>query len=136
MSTLKDLPTSLLPKKNNRWIVEFPEEFDIKPYNVRSVTKPNYENGKWSNIEITFTCTYPNGPERGLLKMVKRCEVSSSRVYEMIIEDLDPTGVVITEWTIRYKNIVKLDFGKLTYDNDDIQTVTLVVEPYMVEITK
>lgn len=42
------------PKKNNQFLVEFPEQFNITQDNIKTITKPFFKNGNWQNIKIEF----------------------------------------------------------------------------------
>lgn len=48
------IPTQYEPKRNNRFVVEFPNELNIKQWLVQKIGKPKFTNGKWENIKIDF----------------------------------------------------------------------------------
>jgi uncharacterized protein (DUF3820 family) len=60
------------PKYENRFIVEFPEEFNIFNWSVTSITKPKFSYGKWENMRLVFVD--PVGPSTSarLYKLVNR----------------------------------------------------------------
>lgn len=123
---IQTMSNPVCPKTKNRWLVRFPSEFDIKEYTLSRVTKPKYENGRWNDIRIVFRNTTPDSPEKGLVKMIGNPKIL------IIIEDLDPTGVVIGKWEVKVKEIVSIDFGgELSYDNDDMQEIELIVKPLL-----
>ena len=38
----------------NRFLVEFPEEFNIDSWCIQKISKPKFTDGKWENIRIEF----------------------------------------------------------------------------------
>lgn len=120
------------PKKTNRWLVKFPEEFEIPEYTLKSITKPKYINGKWDDIRITFNAIANKQLEIGLKKMIyTQGKTNINWTFKFTIEDLDPTGVVIGKWEIKVDEVVSIDFGgELTYHDDKIQEIVLIVKPY------
>ena len=124
----KSIP--MYPKTKDRWLVQFPDEYNIKAYYLAKITKPKYENGEWNNIRVVFRNTTPDSPEKGLVKLIATYGVSTSEKVRFTIEDFDPTGVVIGKWEIIIKEIVSIDFGgELSYDDDEPQDIELIVKP-------
>lgn len=129
---MKELFIPYEPKKTNRWLVKFPEEFEIPEYTLKSITKPKYISGKWDDVRITFNAIANKQLEIGLKKMIyTQGKTNINWTFKFTIEDLDPTGVVIGKWEILVDEVVSIDFGgELTYHDDKIQEIVLIVKPY------
>lgn len=142
------------PKRAYGFVVEFPEELNIKPYTIQRITKPsvkftkkeiNFLNilkysslkGKWNNIEITlFDLIYPS-TSAALVNLVEFCDNKKGKKFTFKIKVLDPVmegsengvGEVIETWTIDVHSIVSVDFGKYDYGSKEIQKLKLILKP-------
>ena len=121
---------SLEPKKNDRFVVNFPEEFGISAWTVRSVTSIKYypKSKKWDPMEIVFYD--PIGPStsqvlHGLMKENK----SFIEDFSFSIEMLDPTGKDIEKWTIHVPGVDSVSFGKHDYASSEFKTPSMIVNP-------
>lgn len=126
--------TQFEPKMQNRFIVQFPEEFGIPSYIVSSVNKPKFANGKWENIKIEFIDVINSITSRGLYKIVNRVTFRppDSQIKELFtikISTLDAIGTSIEDWEVSIGKILKIDFGELNYDSDEVQRQSLLLEP-------
>lgn len=128
-------PLMYEPKRNNRFIVEFPEEFGIQPFVIQSVTKPKLIIDKWQEITITMIDIIGPSTTTGVLNMVTHCQSKSksffkkTNLFTFYITSLDPTGVEIETWSIDVKKLLSVDFGKIHYGDDGIQMVTIKLQP-------
>ena len=48
----------------------------------------------------------------------------------IILKSLDPTGVVVEKWTLEQCIITNVDFGSNDMASDEIQIITVTVQPY------
>jgi hypothetical protein len=48
--------------------------------------------------------------------------------FKLKLEMLDPTGVVVEKWDLSDLEFKTLDFGELSYQNDDLVKITLVIK--------
>jgi len=128
------------PKRQNRFLVSFPKNFGIEPWYVRSVTRPRYTfsikgKGKWDVMEITFIDPIKPSTSESLFKLttmveeLKKSQKVGLPLFTFDISTLDPTGVVVENWTIDVRSIVYIDFGMSNYENDDVQTPKMVIRP-------
>jgi hypothetical protein len=114
------------PMRQNRFLVNFPEIFNISPYLVRMTSRPaaTFNNGLVTWDDIQFTLYDPISPS------------TSQRIYELIggqifynplvikLEMLDPVGIVVSDWSI-WGVINSVNFGDLDYSSDELADVTL-----------
>lgn len=55
MLIMENLNTSQYePKRIDRFLVEFPERFNIELWAVQKINKPNFTNGMWEDIKIDY----------------------------------------------------------------------------------
>jgi hypothetical protein len=106
-------------KRENRFSLNFPSEFNIESWLVQSVNKPQVRknpNGEyiWTNLNVEFID--PIGPSVTqklyllfMNKVIKfKCELFS----------LDPIGIPVEKWEIYIKGIESINFGNCSYENN------------------
>lgn len=133
MFKLMPLPNE--PKRNNRFVVEFPKEFDIESFVIQSITKPKWNNGKWDNIEIAMLDLIDPSTSHRVMKLIDlknkiKTGFFSKRknLFSLYLKSLDPTGAEIEEWVIDVQDLIYVDFGNLNYGNDGIPSIKLVLK--------
>jgi hypothetical protein len=113
--------SSFEPLIQKRFLMTFPNEFNIPEYFVRNVTSPScsYENGqyRWDNIIVNFyDPVHPSIQER-LYNIVTNLN-SRGMNYEFKIEILSPIGGIVQKWLINgHVNSIDI-FDSLSYDSD------------------
>jgi hypothetical protein len=121
------------PKFCNRYLVEFPEQFQFVQWSVRTVNKPKYTNGEWENIKVEFSDPIGPSTSQSLYRVVEylinKKNSGDNSMFDIKIQSLDPTGVVIEEWIINIKEILTINFGDLDYQNSDILKPYLIIKP-------
>jgi len=144
----KQTPIELEPKRENRFILEFPSEFGIESYLVQTVSKPRLtyhdkNNYTWGHISIEMLDVAGElSPSVGLLKIIDHCKNKKNKfsnkgvtdpnkqvLFIFTIKDLDPTGITIETWTIKVKEVVSVSFGENDYGSSELQKIKLVIEP-------
>ncbi len=141
------IPIAQEPKRNNRFIVEFPEQFNIEPYVIQSTTKPRltftqktfnlfniwkYSTVKstWSNIEMTLFDPIGPSSSAAVVDLIKFCDVNQGdTLFSFTIKALDPTGIEVETWTIDVDSLVSVDFGSYDYSKDGLQKITMILKP-------
>lgn len=127
-----DEKTGLEPKKNNRFIVHFPSEFDIHEWSVQKINKPKFINGGWDNIRIDFIDMISPSVSKSLFKIIdiiSNKTNDSKTLFEFKFNSLDPVGCIIDEWIISVESILTINFGELDYSDDGNQKPYLIVKP-------
>jgi hypothetical protein len=126
------------PKYCNRYLVEFPEEFQFVKWCVRNINKPKFTNGKWENIKIEFSDPIGPSTSQGLYRVVefliKGKFLGDKGMFDIKIQSLDPVGVIIDEWIITVEEILTIDFGDLDYQNSDILKPYLIIKPLLCKL--
>ena len=61
-------------KRNDRFLVEFPEQFKIDGWCIMKINKPKFKNGKWKKIKIVFTDPIGPSTSKGLFEIIKFIE--------------------------------------------------------------
>jgi len=116
------------PKKEHRFFVEFPSDWDIpkwathyvSPISRYQVDKNDYT---WENIIFKLhdpVC--PSIPQRLMKKQTKFPNVL------IHINKLGPVNDVVERWEL-VGDIVRCDFGNLDYDSDQLNYITIEYKP-------
>jgi hypothetical protein len=128
------------PRRENRFIVDFPFDFNIPSYAVQTITKPTltFANNEycWENIEIELIDAIGPSATQGLMNMIEYCQnydiarVENQPLFSFFLSDLDPTGVNIGTWIVDVKELVLVNFGKNNYLSDELQKCRVILKPY------
>lgn len=119
------------PKKNNRFLVEFPEQFDIKYWVVKKINNPKYTNGEWENIKIEFNDPIDPSTSKGLYSIINFLKINygnDNKIFEIKIKLLDPIGDEVEVWVISGA-ILTINFGELDYSDNNILQPYLIFKP-------
>jgi len=120
-------------KKNASFFVEFPEQFNIREWSLIKINKPKFKNGKWENIKMVFVDPIGPSTSESLFEVIRYLKEKDRKneffLFNIAINSLDPTGVVIERWVINVADVY-IDFGDLNYKNDKIQKVRMIVKPF------
>ena len=119
-------------KRNDRFSVEFPEQFNIQSWSVQKINKPKFTDGKWENIRVDFIDSIVPSTSQCLFDVVNFIKTNNSdnkNLFEVRIKSLDPTGEVVEEWLICVENVLTINFGELDYGNHEFQKPFLILKP-------
>lgn len=113
------------PKRNNRFVIEFPEEFKIPSYCVQKVVCPKMTKGlfgfSWKDLSISFLDIIGPSASNSLFKNKNR------KNFILQLSFLDPVGVAIETWNIHIQKIKSIDFGgKISYADDSLVEIKAV----------
>ena len=156
-NTIRDIgvfPIPYEPMMRNRWLLRYGSELDIQEWLVSETQRPTVviNNGSYEWEPITTKFRDPIGPSTtsklwelfiGTVSSTDSLPIEPNRLLEIRnrfanirehgltfdLEMLDPTGVVISKWTIHNSEIMRIGFGDLSYDNDGLADCELVVKP-------
>jgi len=118
------------PSRKNRFVVIFPDRFEIQSFLVQKINKPKLLGGVWQDFHLEFIETPQESISLRLFDLINYCNVNRSNpLFTMILINLDPDGGENERWTISVSEIVNVDFGDYDYGNDDYQVVKLVLRP-------
>jgi len=119
-------------KRNDRFLIELPDMFELKYWCIQKTDKPKFTNGKWENIKIEFVDVISPSTSQGLFKIVdfiRKRKDDNKNLFDVKIKQLDQTGVPVEEWVISVEKILTINFGVVDYNNDDIQRPFLILKP-------
>jgi hypothetical protein len=113
------------PKRSNRFMVEFPQEYNIPSWSIRKINKPKFIDGKWKNIHIEFYDTI----SPSISHILSNAFLPMKKHIYFKIKTLDPTGVVVEEWVIISDRLSSINFGDFDYDIDEPLKIHLTITP-------
>lgn len=127
-------PVDYQPKMNNQYLVVFPEWMNIQPIQVVSADKPSVNN--YHGEDILFGQTFLINDAlntKTAACLADWAAAGNQRANpEVVIFDLDPTGVWIDKWTMKECELLTLDFGHMSFnskDYEELQTIKLILKP-------
>jgi hypothetical protein len=144
----------------NRFIIHFPDALNIESWVVSSTARPSITMGlngghEWDKMVIKFrdpigvstsnrlwelfigvTSQTETLTVHGDLLNEYRDRYSDIRVNGLTfnLEMLDPTGVVVSKWTINDSEIINFGFGDLSYDDSGVVECSMTVKPQNVQL--
>ncbi len=149
------VPMDVEPLRNNRFFAEFPSEVGIEVWKVQKFTRPkaninpveiqfinetNYVSGsyKWDAVTIELLDTIGTSTSQQVMEWVRlhfesmtgRMGYKKGSAKNIILKSLDPNGVTVQKWTLEQCIITDVSFGDNDMTDDDIQRITLTVQPY------
>jgi len=144
------------PMRQNRWLIRFPEELDIPAWIISETQRPSVRltrNGSHEWVPMTIKFRDPIGPSTtqklwDLFLGITEGDINDDNVHPQTLntlrqayqdirqngltfdlEMLDPTGVVISKWTISQCQITNIDFGPLSYSSNEMAECVMTVMP-------
>lgn len=120
------------PKRNNRFLVKFPEQFDVELCSILKINKPKFTDGQWENIRVDFVDLIGPSTSQSLFKIVNFLKTNDSddkKLFDVKIQSLDPTEEIIEEWVVYVEKVLTINFGELDYGSDEIQKPFLILKP-------
>ena len=151
---LRQAPINYELLRNNRFQMVFPDDIGLETTWLKSCDKPKisinstelpymnmvyYVAGQvhWEPINLEMICTIgPSSPQK-VMEWIRLCIESltgrmgyaASYMKNIEINSLDPTGIVIDKWVLRNAFVTNASFGTLDMSNDDVQTISLTIQP-------
>lgn len=122
------------PMRRNRWLLEIE---GIPSYYIRAVEGPNFKLNKFlffnsysiENLKIEIMDTIADSSSEKLYNLFH-----SNKHINLTLKMLDPTGVVIQKWELKGCELIKLNLGDLTYDDDGIRCCVATFKPKSVKL--
>ena len=152
---IRGIPFEYEPKRQNRFFAEFSNELGIEVWSVQKFKRPsmkinsvpipylneqNYVAGKYTWDEITVNFLDPIGPSTSqiLMEWVRlhaesltgRMGYAAGYKKNIWLKSLDPTGVEVEKWFIEQAQIVDVDFGTNDHSSDELQKITVTIQPW------
>jgi hypothetical protein len=125
-------------KTNNRFLVIFPEELDIKPYFIKSIQRPTIvtKNKKLFGVNINYK-TEVSPIQIEIINFIEKTNLNvkineifqSNKFFDVKIEIVDAKGLVIEEIKLTHCYISEIMFSPLSYNDDNLSTTTIKLNP-------
>jgi hypothetical protein len=116
------------PMRVNRFLVTFPESFNISPYFVRMVDRPSMrvQHGlhEWDDINITLYDPISPSMSQNVYQLINSDLITQPMTF--LIQMLDPTGIVVSEWSI-WGRVSSIDYGTLDYADDSTTEIKMTI---------
>ena len=150
VTVLRGTPVQYELRRNNRFVLEFPSELGIESWLVETSGRPSYESSvvdvnninttfkvigkyKWNDIDIKFIDPIGVSSSQKVMEWVRlhsesatgRQGYAAGYKKDLILKELDPTGVAIGKWTMYQCMIKSANFGDNDLGNDGLQMVTI-----------
>ena len=65
-------------KLKNRFLVEFPEQFNVQTWVVQKINKPKFTDGKWEDIRVDFIDPISPSTSQSLFNIVNFIKSNNS----------------------------------------------------------
>lgn len=148
-------PIQYEPLTKNRWTLRFPDDIGIQTFMLKScdTPKPNINTNemrfintstftmgyvKWDAMNITIRDFIAPSSSQALMEWFRlhhealtgRSGYAVGYKKTLQLELLDPVGVVVSAWRCEDCMLSgPIDFGALSYDDDNVKEITFTVQP-------
>ena len=127
-----DFKTSMAyePHRLNRWMLSFPNDFDLPEYCVNKVSKLKHFSsgrGRWKPVTITLYDIIGMNTTKKLIANLNHTPI------KIKLQKLDPTGACVETIEIFSKE-VDIDLGNFDYSSDDICKIKIKITPTNVQV--
>lgn len=147
-------PVEYEPLRKNRFLMRFPSDLGIQEWWVESASRPNISQreteiaflntstwvvGRYTWEVIQITLRDPIGPSasQAVMEWVRLHSesVTGRQGYavaykrDIILEMLDPTGTVVSQWILKNCQVNTVNFGDLSYSDDGLASITMQIRP-------
>lgn len=121
----RGIPLDYEPKRANRFVLYFPEEMNIAPWAVQSVSMPRLEIGlfnrkSWSDMEVTMLD--PIGPSTTTIIFD---QLMNAKNFSVRLEMLDPSGVPVQVFRISIASLKNYENSIFNQNDDALSTIRL-----------
>jgi hypothetical protein len=152
---IRGIPFEYEPKRINRFFAEFADELGIEVWKVQKFKRPsmkiisvaiqfmneqNYVAGRytWETMSIDFLDPIGPSSSQQLMEWVRlhaesltgRMGYAAGYKKNILLKALDPTGIEVEKWFLEQCSIVSIDFGDNDYSSDELQKITLELQPW------
>lgn len=152
---IRGIPFEYEPKRQNRFFAEFADELGIEVWKVQKFKRPsmkinsveidymnekNYVAGRYTWNSMTIDFLDPIGPSSSqqLMEWVRlhaesltgRMGYAAGYKKNILLKALDPTGIEVEKWFLEQCMITSIDFGDNDYSTDDLQKISLEIQPW------
>lgn len=154
MDLLIKAPIEYEPLRKNRFLLRFPSDLGIQEWWVASASRPQIQQNateipfintsqwvvgryQWQDIQVQLRDPIGPSASQAVMEWVRLHSesVTGRQGYavaykrDLVLEMLDPTGTVVSQWIIVQSMITGANFGDLAYSQDDLATIDLTLKP-------
>ena len=147
---LRPVPIDIEPKRQNRWVLEFPADLEFTEWMVQTASRPTatidsteipfmntttYVAGRatWEEMSVSFIDPIGPSATQKVIQWIRQCiEYSTGRMgyatnykKNLVLKMLDPAGETVEKWLIEGAFITSANFGDLDYSAAELATVEL-----------
>ena len=147
-------PIEYEPLRKNRFLLRFPSDLGIQEWWVSNAARPTitmketeipflntstWVVGRYIWETISVTLRDPIGPSasQAVMEWVRLASesVTGRQGYavaykrDLVLEMLDPTGAVVQKWILKGCFLTNVDFGDLSYGQDELSTISATLRP-------
>jgi hypothetical protein len=132
-------------KKMNRFLITFPDYFNIPQWVVFELDRPSarlitkdvlgvnlFKKLVWDDMIIKMRDPIGPSTSQSFMDLVHKNFYHKERIiknkFNMKLEMLDPVGEVVERWDLSDCEIKSINFGQLSYQIDDPVVITLVIK--------
>jgi hypothetical protein len=132
-------------KKMNRFLITFPDYFNIPQWVVFELDRPSarlitkdilgvnlFKKLVWDDMIIKMRDPIGPSTSQSLMDLVHKSFYHKEQIiknkFNMKLEMLDPVGEVVERWDLSDCEFKSIDFGELSYQIDDPVVITLVIK--------
>lgn len=151
---LRPVPIDIEPKRQNRWVLEFPSDLEFSEWMVQTTSRPQVSiaeteipfmntstfvagRSTWNTINITFIDPIGPSATQKVMQWIRQCiEHSTGRMgyatnykKNLVLKMLDPAGETVEKWIIEGAFVTEASFGDLDYSSDGLADVSITIRP-------
>ena len=117
-------------KVENRYIVEFPESFELPSWLVNTITLPTYTlNVGWEPITIGMVDRMVKSTTKVVYDKIINPMIEGTLGSNVLsIKTLSATGEVMDNWLVAGK-FTKVNFGHGDYKSDEPMKIVVIFQP-------
>jgi len=152
---IRGIPFEYEPKRVNRFFAEFDDVLGIEVWKVQKFKRPamkinsvpiqfmneqNYVAGRytWDEMQVTFLDPIGPSSSQQLMEWVRlhaesltgRMGYAAGYKKNILLKALDPTGIEVEKWFLEQCQIVSIDFGENSYEDDALTNIQLTLQPW------
>ena len=139
------MPQPFEPKRQNRFLVNLPVEFDLPAWTIHTTSRPKIDlrkEGYFSFTDFVLTFRDPTSPSTtqrlwNIFLAFSGIEYAPEFVknnldkfkdgFNYSLEMCDPTGAVVERWQMCKCRIIDIDFGSVTYSEDSLAECKITI---------
>lgn len=124
------------PMFKNRFLVNFPKEMKIKPFQIKKVYLSIQKDNKWGDVEVELHDYIANSNSKTFfdlfitqskfLNKIKKRLFKRNILFSFDILITDPTEIAIQKWEIDVEKISHINHGVLEYNRTELKEISVL----------